>query len=366
MSITDRTPNPLHTAEWLSNSTTLKGDTVEHIIPDYLLVPLWTLFWIIWSFGIIANSCVAIFICKMKTIPLNVFIIALCCSDIVSAIVSPFIVYPFLWYGEEYRFPRLICKSVGGIQTVTSAVTIQLVLVLSIWRLIALIHPHKGSTIMTTKRAKCFVVCIWSISTMLLMPRPVIYRDIIQYRIGKKSCFYRPEDTHMMLIYVLVVEIALTNVLPISAIIVICIAIAICLLKQKVVRQQISGNDDSKKERRALIQVTLIVVSFLIGYIPKTAYYIYGYVHLIDLSTHIITYVAALGIRNITESLNPILYVAGSTLYRDHLYDCMERFVLVFRSAGPRPNPPVGSSDGNRQMPNPTHDLASMESKAND
>lgn len=179
----------------------------------------------------------------------------------------------------------------------------------------------------------------------MLIPTPSTYLDVVtSAKTGYKVCFCRREDFKFYLVYVLVVEIAFTNVIPIFAIVIISMAIGFVLLRQKRMRQQISSSGDSRKENQALMQVALILASFLVGYIPKMAHFIQQSVHPMDSRMHAITYMIAVGIRSLTESMNPIIYASCSHDFPRYLKNCLRGVSSTNGNAEPQSNPSVSVS----------------------
>lgn len=297
---------------------------------DRLLI--WIILGTIWTFGLVTNTAAAVTLCRMKPKPLNFFIISLCCSDILSAIVTPFLMKAVVSSDVDFPFGRIVCKIVRPLKTVASAVTIQLVLVLCIWRLFAILRPHKAARFMTLKKAKVVSICSWLISTIVLVPGGVSYLDIVtSSRTGLKICYYIKERRQFARVFTLTVEILISNFIPISCIIVLCIVIAIALLIQHKRRQTVSGGENLRAEEKiALLQVSLIIVSFLVGYIPKFTYYLWVEVVRVDLRTHKISYVVTNGIRNLTESLNPILFVVGSSVLRESTVSSFKGVLSIY------------------------------------
>lgn len=343
----------------LSTNSTTEENSIRGF-SDRFLVIVWVLFSIIWIFGFIANTGVVKIIHSTKLIPLNVFILGLCCSDMVSAICSPVILLSLVTTDRDYPFPNMICKIANAIHSVASAVTVELVLVLSVWRLIALARPQKAATIMTVKKAKYLVTCIWLISSILLTPGPLTLLNVVKPPETRHTvCLCKPEDLAALLIYVVVVETALVNIIPISAIIIISIAIGFFLVRQRRMSQQVSSSSDCRRENRALTQIALIVTAFLIGYIPRIAYFIRQYVQPMDFMTHKILYITSLGVRNLTESINPILYFAGSFHFREYLKECLGYFFRLFKSE----DPPSVSETNNTPV---THKSKAVECKTSE
>lgn len=332
---------------YLTANATLTADVTQFHSPDlqvfskHAIISIWVIMGVIWIFGFFAHLASLVVISRMKRTPLNVFIMGLCCSDIISAIVSPMQVRVILNRADDYPWNILICKTLFPLTTVTSAVTIEIVLVLSMWRLYAIHRPHKASRMMTVKRAKVIVASLWLIVGLPLMIFGAMLLDVTPSRQTEfKVCLFQP--SLMLQSYVfLTVETVGLNLVPISAITIMCVAIGLSLLKRKEQRATTSSDQDFRKEeKRALIQVTAIVMSFLVGYLPKAARRGYGLFAVIGYRSHTIIFVITRAILNLTESINPILYVVGSSTIAKAAREELDQILALCRSANKAPHEP--------------------------
>lgn len=307
----------LSTSSNLANRSHVKRDSFH--LSDKEMTAVWTAFGIVWCFAFIANSLTLIVLARIQKTPLNVFIMGLCFSDILSAITSPFDMIAKLTFDGTYPWNTSVCKMLFPVISVASSVTIQLVLVLSAWRFMALSKPMKTTGSMTTKMAKLIVVSCWLITTLIYLPFEAFALDIIpSYAPGSVTCHFRRDVREESRMFILIVDLAILNALPIFAIVVLSIAIGVLVIKRGKKRPSVSNDDRfRRREKKALLQVSLIIASFLIGYIPKFTYFILhittrqnGYQRAIGL-------IAWRGVLNITEAINPILYAVGSSVIRN-------------------------------------------------
>lgn len=294
---------------------------------DSVMIVLWIAFGTIWCFSFSANVMTLVLLFRIKTSPLNIFIMGLCFSDALSAITSPFTVKAELTFDGIYPWNRIICKTMLPLLSVASVVTIQLVLVLSIWRFCAIHKPQKTAGVMTIKRATVITISCWLITALLYIPFEAYTLGVyVSGRSGKELCYFRPQYFRIIRYFILIVDMAVCNLLPILIIVVVCIAIGISMIKQTIRRQTVSSNEGFRKaEKNALIQVTLIMLSFLIGYIPKFFYILLHAFFRVTASQRTLSFLLWRMTQNLTEAINPLLYNIGSIAIRNEVKKVLAR-----------------------------------------
>lgn len=298
------------------------------------LLIIWITFGMIWSCGLIANLFLVVALGKTKQTPFNVIIIGLCCSDIMSAIASPFIVGQIMYSNAKKAYPwnAVICKTAIPIGSVTGAVTIQLVFTLSVWRLHAIHWPHKTIGFMTLRRAKLIVISTWMISTVLLLPLAAYYLNVVPSTVdhGKLICFTSEEAIWIAHVYHFV-DAVILNLIPIIWILMLCVATVFYLLRRKTKRQGLTGDHKFRREeKQALFQLSLIIASFLIGYLPKF-FLIISYIVGHNRRVTTISYLVSRGLLNTTECINPIIYSLSSDDIRSSLKHSFQRLFCTSR-----------------------------------
>ncbi|XP_076822023.1 uncharacterized protein LOC143468592 [Clavelina lepadiformis] len=243
-------------------------------------------------FGIFMNSVTLVVIMTSRTLLkciFNYFILSLCVSDTISAAVSWINLYRRTWGFEYFYLSEFVCEFYWGVDIWTSYVTSLHILSFAVLRLIAITRPN------TMKRIKPRVVKVWII---LMLDAYHVY-TIIVYSIF----FYIP----------------LVSTLSVS------IVIGCAIIKQrrtiKVHLSSISAGNRRSKEKHAMLQLSLIITSFLVGYVPFTAFEFYSYGHYnhgpvairSDWQFGTAQYICL----RFSECLNPIFYNLGSAKMRE-------------------------------------------------
>lgn len=298
-------PRTISTTGNVSSST-----TPAPVFDEDELLLIWTVFTVIWSVGTITNLITFVVFTRMESTPLNIIISSLCVSDVISTLGSPVVVDAYLARDTDYPFGGLACKTINIVASLTSAVAIQHVFALSIWRFYAIQRPYKGATFMSLKRAKTVTICSWSITSAIYFMLASRYLNVVKSPVtGMKICFFRPEDYVAAHVFNFAVDTMLSTLLPIFGIVVCSLGIVLSLISQRKVRKSISKSDGFRKqEKLALVQVSLIIVTFLIAYLPKLIDRIWLVVANREYSSHVIMSVTAEGTRNLFAAINPIVY----------------------------------------------------------
>nr|XP_039251132.1 melanin-concentrating hormone receptor 2-like [Styela clava] len=284
-------------------------------------------------FGLVANLLTIAAIVKsrkLRSSPFNVMIISLCVSDLISTANSPFVLYWKTWGVFEFNLPLCFCKSTLSIDIWTNAVTIQHILVFISIRLLAVKYPRRMKDF-TLRKSKIAIFVIWVEAGVVNLG--AMAWSLHKYPSGSlsptgKSCsVYGPKSpTLRMFTYI---TWPLYFYLPTLIIVILTFVLVRILIKRRSLKQQAKKIDASiRKETGALVQLSFIVASFLIGYLPDFGYRLtmvitsllgikfYGRgPWLFSITSHVFV--------RISECLNPIFYNLGSSQMRKATKDLL-------------------------------------------
>ncbi|XP_039265942.1 growth hormone secretagogue receptor type 1-like [Styela clava] len=285
------------------------------------LVPILILFGVFMIFGMLANAVTFIVISNSKKTAFNVFIMSLCVSDFLSAVNSPLIVYRALKAFDDYRLPVFFCKLGLSIDYWTSISTIQHILIFSFLRLYCIKFPHKFNRI-TVNGSTISIVIIWfetffvGFLVYMLWPDVQYLPDTIppRFKCGMTRAWAPTMFQYAMIAFPIFIYA------PMVLILLTCLAVAIVLLQRRR-DKEIGGRVGSKKERFALLQLALIVISFLIGYSADASYRVTAISSIqrgkpISARTELIYSLISHCLLRLSECLNPIFYNFSSSELR--------------------------------------------------
>nr|XP_039252305.1 G-protein coupled receptor 183-B-like [Styela clava] len=306
-------------------------------------VILWLVLGTFAIFGIIANIITFVFIQitpKLNRSVFNIFLMSLCVSDFVSAVNSPFVIYRATWGFYEWSIPHIFCKLAISLDFWTSCVTIQHILVFSILRLISIKFPHRFG-VLKAFHAKVIVIVIWmetmGASFVVYYIWPGVFPPGKRTPSGaiSKACTAQPAWIGMLLGYV---QIGFPIVLyvPMIAVVIVTAALGYLIFQRKRNRNKVSNLQSekaaTKKENFALIQLALIIASFMLGYLPDIAYRMTAIIlrafnqslpargeWQFSVTSHCLL--------RLSECLNPVFYNLGSSNMRKATFAFMKRIV---------------------------------------
>ncbi|XP_039270232.1 growth hormone secretagogue receptor type 1-like isoform X2 [Styela clava] len=294
---------------------------------------------ILFVFGLFANAVTFFVIArtKLRKSTFNIFLMSLCVSDFLSALFSPIFIYRRTWGYETWHIPRLFCKFFFGIDQWTSVVTAAHITTFSLLRLISVRWPHAFGKI-NACHAKITVSSLWAISFFIgFIPFFMFCGIVEKIRNAPKAGGAWPACSLLISwipsfkIYAYV-GYPIFFYAPIVCVTVISITISILLWKRRRIRlrhiaqtpraMQLNGAIDKRlrKDRQALAQLTLIVASFLLGYVPHIVYHFYTtntvhttqYMRNVDWVFGMVEYTCL----RFSECMNPVIYNLSSSKIR--------------------------------------------------
>ncbi|XP_077974952.1 uncharacterized protein LOC144430749 [Styela clava] len=249
-------------------------------------------------------------------------LMSLCVSDFLSACYSPFVLYRRTFGYFKYSLPVFFCKTTLAVDFWTSNVTIQHILVFVILRIIGIKFPHRLKKI-TPYIVKILALGIW-VETFLA--NFVFYFWFPTVLPSNLNTFINAcTSPFAKLIHVrrcMFIAFPILLYFPICAVALLTFYLVILVATRRKSIKDTRSNTDVKKENFALLQLSLILASFLIGYLPDIVYRIMvvswprlqgqGY-HGRLLWQHSM---AAHMLVRISECLNPIFYNLASSAMR--------------------------------------------------
>nr|XP_039252739.1 uncharacterized protein LOC120329995 isoform X2 [Styela clava] len=243
------------------------------------------------AFGIFANAVTFFVIArsdKLKKSPFNIMLMSLCVSDFLSACYSPFVLYRRTFGYSKYSLPVFFCKIVA----------------LGIW--------------VETFLAN-FVFYFWF--PTVLPSNLVTFRKACTSQLAKLIVLRR----YMLFAFPIFLYFPICAVALLSFYLVILVA-----TRRKSIKDNRS-NTDVKKENFALLQLSFILASFLLGYLPDIVYRIMaiswprlygkGYHGRVPWQHSM----AAHMLLRISECLNPIFYNLASSAMRAETRTVLKR-----------------------------------------
>nr|XP_039252630.1 green-sensitive opsin-like [Styela clava] len=255
------------------------NDVIVAVVATFLI-----LFLILGFFGNLLTILVIVKSTKLRNI-FNQFILSLCVSDLFSASVSWVNLYRRTWGFNVFVPPNFFCWFYWGADMWTSCVTSQHILGFAILRLISVWKPVRFSKIKPL-HGRIWIVLIWVVGFLCgFIPFAFFSGAKIRDRSDRTSPTARwpscTQNQETLEIYSRYIEYAypIFFYFPLAAIALVSVGIGIVIVRKRAhMSRARTSSDPSKavkerqKEKQAILQLGLIVGSFMLGYIPFTVY----------------------------------------------------------------------------------------------
>lgn len=228
------------------------------------MVSVWSVCGFLSVFGIASSSTMIVVLMRMKRTFLTVILAGLCVSDLISAVNSPLFIYR-QFYKADLALPKEFCFLPLSVDLATSAITVHHVLLLTAIRLRLITRTgNHGEVAPNNCRRVTVASYVFSISVYSFLCFIITNAEEID---GGISCSFNTKLKNEWKI-ILVLSLSLITVIPTILTIVFCVVLIACFLYRKLLgNASLSVSSAARhRERQALLQLAVIVASFLIGY----------------------------------------------------------------------------------------------------
>ncbi|XP_026696691.2 growth hormone secretagogue receptor type 1-like [Ciona intestinalis] len=313
-------------------------DTNAVILSTSLIMPMMI-------FGVLANILTVYVICnskKLKTI-FNLLITSLCVSDCISALISPLFLYRRTWGFDHWIISNFLCKFFWGADNGTSISTSFHILCFSFLRLLSISWPHHYKRV-SRFHAKMCLLAIWLLSIgfgfvpfALWFSARKMNRNVKSAETGWPSCTISLNWVYQFKNYSLFGYLVFFYI-PFALVLMVSVSVSVIICKRRTERAKGKSKDDvaevsrQRKENQAIVQLALVVGSFMLGYIPHTAYHIYA------MNTKVTTHedevfhwwfgVVEYFCLRLSECLNPVFYNLASSKMRNETKKVLVRICV--------------------------------------
>lgn len=264
-------------------------------------------------FGLMANCAMNVILLRMKPTFFTVILIGLSTSDAISALNSPLYVYRQL-YWRDFKLPPVFCFTPIAGDITTSAVTVQLVFLLSLLRFRIITKRSDAKSESILRNSRLFVMVSYIVTSALVASYSAASIEVLDVR-GRFVCKFK-NRVDLFGVVVLILITTVGSILPIILTLLLCLAIIAFQVYRAMSSRAITQSAASKrKEKKALVQLATIIATFLAGYSADYGAKVFfisnefqfpdGVDDLIVLMTH--------GVLRITECVNPFMYYLASS-----------------------------------------------------
>uniref|UniRef100_A0A3Q3ARW6 Bradykinin receptor B2 n=1 Tax=Kryptolebias marmoratus TaxID=37003 RepID=A0A3Q3ARW6_KRYMA len=290
----------------------LNGETLENVFNLKLILILKTEVYIllISVLGIVLNVFVLMVFClhKKSCNTAEIYLSNLAAADLLLVSFLPFwSVYVANRY--NWIFGQAMCKIVSASILMNAYCSIYFLVLVSIDRYLALVHPMSYKKIRSPKYAKLGCLLVWILGFLFSLPA-LIYRKVTPPYNNRTSCFLNYPNTTLQLTSDALISV-FGFIIPIFI-------ITFCTVKIiKTLRNRINeGMNTKKTDQKATTLILAVLLAFVICWVPyhliKTLYLLRdagiligcNSIKILYICQQILTYLAYFN-----SVLNPILYV---------------------------------------------------------
>ncbi|XP_048847654.1 somatostatin receptor type 2-like [Brienomyrus brachyistius] len=290
----------------VSNVTDLNFDKTSTVVITFM-------YFVVCAVALSGNMLVIYVIlryAKMKTVT-NIYILNLAVADVLFMLSLPFIAIQLALV--HWPFGEVICRVVMTVDSLNQFTSIFCLMVMSIDRYLAVVHPIKSTKWRKPRMAKAINLAVWSISLLVNLPI-VIYSGLI---FKKDSCFCTivwPEPQENYYKVFIFYTFFLGFFLPLT---VICLCYLLIIVKVKSSGIRVGSSKRKKSERRVTRMVSIVVAVFVLCWLPFYVFNVTSVTGTISTTPALkstFDFVVVLGYAN--SCANPILYAFLSENFR--------------------------------------------------
>uniref|UniRef100_A0A4W3J1J7 Neurotensin receptor 1 n=1 Tax=Callorhinchus milii TaxID=7868 RepID=A0A4W3J1J7_CALMI len=261
-------------------------------------------------------------------------------SDLLILILSmPIELYNFIWFHHPWAFGDTVCRGYYFLRDACTYATALNIASLSIERYMAICHPFKAKTIMSTSRTKKLISAIWVLSLVLATPmlftmgEKHINNDVICTTIVEESTIKTVIQVNAFLSFVLpMVVISVLNTIIANQLIAMFKQAAqdsrVCTIGGQQTMLSISVEPSRIQSLQHGVKVLrAVVIAFVVCwlpyhtrrlmfcYVPEDLYNFYHYFYMV---TNVLFYVSS--------TINPVLYNLVSANFRQNFLSILSYF----------------------------------------
>lgn len=287
------------------NESDVRANRTDHSLNKTSTVVITCMYFLVCAVGLCGNALVIYVIlryAKMKTVT-NIYILNLAVADVLFMLGLPFIAIQLALV--HWPFGPVLCRVVMTVDSLNQFTSIFCLMVMSIDRYLAVVHPIKSTKWRKPRTAKTINVAVWGASLMVNLPI-VIYSGIITKHDGCFCTIVWPEPEEAYYTAFMIYTFILGFFLPLL-VISLCYIFIIAKVKSSGIR--VGSTKRKRSERRVTRMVSIVVAVFVLCWLP---FYVFnvtsvtGTVSTTPVLRSTFAFVVVLGYAN--SCANPILY----------------------------------------------------------
>lgn len=260
------------------------------------------IYFIVCAVGLCGNTLVIYVIlryAKMKTVT-NIYILNLAVADVLCMMSLPFIALQLALV--HWPFGEVLCKIILTVDSLNQFTSIFCLMVMSIDRYLAVVHPIKSTKWRKPRIAKLINLTVWVVSLLVILPT-MIFSSLNKVPVCG-IVWPEPQDVYYKAFMFSTFIVGF--LLPLT---VICMCYLLIIVKVKSSGVRVGSTKRKHSERKVTRMVSIVVVVFVLCWLP---FYVFNVTSVISsiiptsAAKSTFDFVVVLGYTN--SCANPILY----------------------------------------------------------
>ncbi|XP_068192943.1 somatostatin receptor type 2-like [Antennarius striatus] len=353
--------SPLNLSEGLmydsflqGNDSDFNGNYTDHSLNNTSTVVITCMYFLVCTVGLCGNALVIYVIlryAKMKTVT-NIYILNLAVADVLFMLGLPFIAIQLALV--HWPFGPVLCRVVMTVDSLNQFTSIFCLMVMSIDRYLAVVHPIKSTKWRKPRMAKTINLAVWGVSLIVNLPI-VIYSGIITKQDGCFCTIVWPEPEEAYYTAFMFYTFILGFFLPLM---VICLCYLFIIIKVKSSGIRVGSSKRKRSERKVTRMVSIVVAVFVFCWLPFYVFNVTSVTGTISTTPFLrstFAFVVVLGYAN--SCANPILYAFLSENFKKSFQN-----VLCLKKVGGLDEVERSNSqhDKSRMMNDPTETQSTL------
>uniref|UniRef100_A0A3Q2Z019 Somatostatin receptor type 2 n=2 Tax=Hippocampus comes TaxID=109280 RepID=A0A3Q2Z019_HIPCM len=280
----------------------LTGETREPHQDKTSSVVITFIYFMVCAVGLCGNALVIYVIlryAKMKTVT-NIYILNLAVADVLCMMSLPFIALQLALV--HWPFGEALCRVIMTVDSLNQFTSIFCLMVMSIDRYLAVVHPIKSTKWRKPRVAKLINLTVWGVSLLVILPT-MIFSGLDKVPV---CGIVWPEPQDFYYTAFIFYTFFIGFFLPLA---VICLCYLLIIVKVKSSGMRVGSTKRKRSERKVTRMVSIVVAVFVLCWLP---FYIFNVtsvtssINPTSVAKSTFDFVVVLGYAN--SCANPILY----------------------------------------------------------
>lgn len=219
------------------------------------------IYFVVCTIGLCGNALVIYVIlryAKMKTVT-NIYILNLAVADVLCMMSLPFIALQLALV--HWPFGEALCRVIMSVDSLNQFTSIFCLMVMSIDRYLAVVHPIKSTKWRKPRVAKLINLTVWGVSLLVILPT-MIFSGLNNVPVCG-IVWPEPQDVYYTAFMVYTFFIGFF--LPLA---VICMCYLLIIIKVKSSGMRVGSTKRKRSERKVTRMVSIVVAVFVLCWLP--------------------------------------------------------------------------------------------------